>query len=332
MNRVLCCALSSDQGPHIDLLPRMGFVCDVVDPSIDLWDPEQLCACLQDYDAVIAGSEPYPEQVIAGCPRLRVIARAGVGYDAVDVNACDRNSVVLTTTPGVNHHAVAEQAIALIVALSRNVVLRDRQVRAGVWERVSGPRLWGQTLGLLGLGRIGQAVAIRGRGLGMNVIAADPFISPSVAEEAGAKLVSLDQVLETSDYLSLHSPVDDTTHRLINETSIARMKPGAILINTARGQLVDEDALVSALRSGHVGGAGLDVFDAEPLSTDSPLVTMDNVILSGHIAGLDDESHHDTYQMIVDTLVQLRDGEWPTEQIRNLEDVDDWKWQTDSPA
>ncbi len=326
MNRVLCCALSSDQGPHIELLPENGFVCDIVDPALDLWDSEQLCTCLQGYHAVIAGSEPYPDHVIKGCPQLRVIARAGVGYDAVDVSACDRQGIVLTTTPGVNHHAVAEQAIALIVALSRNVVLRDRQVRAGIWERVSGPRLWGQTLGLLGLGRIGQAVAIRGRGLGMNVIAADPFISQAVADGAGARLVSFDEVLETSDYLSLHSPVDDTTHRLINEASISRMKSGANLINTARGQLVDQEALISALRSGHLGGAGLDVFDSEPLSTDSRLVTMDNVILSGHIAGLDDESHRDTYQMIVDTLVQLRDGEWPAEQIRNLEGVKDWKW------
>jgi len=313
------------------LLPEKGFVCDIVDPALDLWDSAQLSTCLQGYDAVIAGSEPYPAQVIDGCPQLRVIARAGVGYDAVDLQACDRKGIVLTTTPGVNHHAVAEQAIALIVSLSRNVVLRDRQLRAGIWERVSGPRLWGQTLGLLGLGRIGQAVAIRGRGLGMNVIAADPFVSPSVADEVGATLRSLDEVLETSDYLSLHSPVDDATHRLINDATIARMKSGAILINTARGQLIDEGALIAALRSGHLGGAGLDVFDVEPLSTGSPLVAMDNVILSGHIAGLDDESHRDTYQMIVDTLVQLRDGEWPAEQIRNLEGVENWEWQV-SPS
>jgi len=332
MNRVLCCALSSDKGPHIESLPENGFVCDIVDPSLDLWDPEQLTSCLRGYDAVIAGSEPYPEQVISGCPQLRVIARAGVGYDAVDLKACDRSGVVVTTTPGVNHHAVAEQAIALIVALSRNIVLRDRQVRAGVWERVSGPRLWGQILGLIGLGRIGQAVAIRGRGLGMNVIAADPFVSKEVAEAAGATLVSLDEVLETSDFLSLHSPVDDATHRLINEETISRMKSGAILVNTARGQLVDEDALISALQDGHLGGAGLDVFDSEPLATGSPLIGMDNVILSGHIAGLDNESHRDTYQMIVDTLVQLRDGEWPTEQIRNLDGVSDWKWQLSPSA
>ena len=328
MYRVLCCALSAEQGPHIDQLPQKGFVCDVVDPALDLWDGDVLCQAMQGYDAVIAGSEPWPEAVIAGCPELRVIARAGVGFDAVDMAACDARGIVVTTTPGVNHHAVAEQAIAMMVALSRNVVHRDRQVRSGHWERISGPRLWGQTLGLIGLGRIGQATAIRGRGLGMNVIAADPFVSAETAAEFGAELVDLEQLYADSDYISLHSPVDESTFRMINQDSIARMKPGVRIINTARGQLIDELALINALRDGQVGGAGLDVFDEEPLTTDSPLVEMDNVILSGHIAGLDDESHRDTYLMIVDTLVQLRDGHWPTERIRNMEGTTDWKWET----
>ncbi len=325
--RVLCCALSSDQGPHIELLPAKGFECNVVDPSIDLWAADNLRDCLQGYAAVIAGSEPYPANVIAGCPDLRVIARAGVGFDVVDLDACDRQGVVVTTTPGVNHHAVAEQAIALLVSLARDVVHRDRQVREGIWERFSGPRIQGRTLGLVGLGRIGQAVADRGIGLGMNVIASDPFVTSPGAKEMGVELVELPELLSKSDYVSLHSPVNEQTFQMINDSTIAQMKPGARLINTARGQLVDEPALIRALQSGHLGGAGLDVFDAEPLATDSPLVQLENVILSGHIAGLDDESHRDTYLMIVDTLVQLRAGKWPQEQIRNLDGETGWTWE-----
>jgi phosphoglycerate dehydrogenase-like enzyme len=161
----------------------------------------------------------------------------------------------------------------------------------------------------------------------MNVIAVDPFAVPELAKEMGVQLVDLPQLLSGSDYISLHSPVDEQTFQMINASTIAQMKPGVRLINTARGQLIDEPALITALQSGRVGGAGLDVFDAEPLSADSPLIGLDNVILSGHIAGLDDESHRDTYLMIVDTLVSLRDGEWPQEQIRNLAGVTGWAWE-----
>jgi len=310
----------------LEVLPANDIECAIVDPAKDLWQPEILCECLQGFDAVIAGSEPYPDAVISGCPQLRVIARAGVGFDAVDLAACDREGVVLTTTPGVNHHAVAEQAIALIVSLSRDVVRRDREVRAGVWKRESGPRLWGQTLGLVGLGRIGQAVAVRAAGLGMRVIATDPQM-PSSAADNDVELVSLDELLAASDYVSLHAPIDDRTLRMINSSTIHQMKPGTRIINTARGQLIDESDLVAALQSGHLGGAGLDVFDSEPLAVNSPLIAMENVILSGHVAGLDDESHRDTYLMIAETLIQLRDGGWPQDKIRNLAGVTDWSWQ-----
>ncbi len=326
MPRVLCCALSSDQGPHLEILPANGINCVIVDSAKDLWHPKTLRESLQGFDAVIAGSEPYPDSVIFGCPQLRVIARAGVGFDAVDLAACDLQGVVVTTTPGVNHHAVAEQAIAMMVSLSRDVVRRDRDVRAGVWTRESGPRLWGQTLGLVGLGRIGQAVAVRADGLGMRVVAADPFIKPSAAADLDVDLLGIEELLCKSDYVSLHAPVDGQTQGMINSSTIQTMKPGARIINTARGQLIDESALIDALQSGHLGGAGLDVFDSEPLAADSPLMAMDNVILSGHIGGLDDESHRDTYLMIAETLIQLRDGGWPQDQIRNLEGVTDWTW------
>ncbi len=331
MPRVLCCALSSEAGPHHSLLSENGFVCDVVDPDANLWDPDVLKSVLQGYDAVIAGSEPYPESVISGCPGLRVIARAGVGFDAVDVEACDRHRVVVTTTPGVNHEAVAEHTIALMTALSRNIVVRDRQVRSGIWERRSGPRLQGATLGLIGLGRIGQAVARRACGLGMHVLATDPSVSDEAAQQVGAGRVEFDRLLEESDWISLHAPGDATTERLIRAETLAQMKRGVRIINTARGQLIDEAALIESLRSGHVAGAALDVFDSEPLPVDSPLIGMDQVILTGHVAGLDDQSHEDTYRMIADTLIRLHRGQWPGDCIRNLKGITDWSWSSPGP-
>lgn len=326
IHRVLCTALSSDTGPHFDLLRQAGFDVEVVDPKLDLWQASSLIASLQGFHAVVAGSEPYSAEVIAACPDLRVIARAGVGFDAVDLSACDERRIVLCTTPGVNHHAVAEHTIAMLVAVARGFPRRDQQVRQGIWQRSPTCRIHGRTLGLVGFGRIGQATASRGIGLGMQVVACDPLADPEFAAEQGVRLVSQETLLRSSDFVSLHAPDLPETRHVINDTTLGLMKQGAILINTARGSLVDEDALIRSLQSGHLGGAGLDVFRSEPLSVESPLITMDNVLLSGHVAGLDNESHRDTYVMIAETIIRLRDGEWPTDCIQNLQQTTDWKW------
>lgn len=326
MQKVICTALSTESGPHVEMLTNAGFHIEDAPRDVNLYDPEKLLPIVKDCVAVVAGSEPWPESLIAACPKLRVLARTGVGFDAIDVPACDRHRVIVATTPGVNHHAVAEHTFALLLGVARGFPSRDQHVRACTWLRFSTPRVMGRTLGIVGLGRIGRAVATRGVGLGMKVIAYDPYPQKEFCEQWGIELHSLEDVLKASDYVTLHLPMSPQTKHVMNDKTFAMMKPGSVLINTARGLLVDEKALVRALESGHLRGAGLDVFEVEPLPGDSPLLKMSNVLLSGHLAGLDHESHHDTLEMSANTIISLSRGGWPTEAIRNLVGVRDWKW------
>ena len=326
MPTVVCTSLNSEEGPHLAVLKAGGF--DVVQPpsGVNLYDPAKLLPIVRDCEAVVAGSEPWPEDLLAACPKLRVLSRTGVGFDAIDMSACDRHRVVVATTPGVNHHAVAEHTFALLFGVGRGFPSRDQYVRACTWKRVSTPRIIGTTLGIVGLGRIGRAVATRAVGLGMKVIAFDPYPNREFVEQWGIELADFDSLLSRSDYVSLHLPMGQETKHIMNASTFAKMKPGSVLINTARGLLVDETALVDALNSGHLRGAGLDVFEVEPLPSDSPLLKMNNVLLSGHLAGLDHESQRDTLTMCAETIVSLFKGGWPTECIRNLAGVSNWKW------
>jgi D-3-phosphoglycerate dehydrogenase len=314
-------------GPHLDVLKSAGFNFREISRSVNLKDNDQLISALTAADAVIAGAEPYPRKVIEALPRLRAIARSGVGYDAIDLTACDAAGVVVMTTPGVNHHSVAEHTFALLFGVARGFPMADRRVREGKWKRTSGPRVMGSTIGVVGLGRIGQAVASRAIGVGMTVLAYEPFpLQAFLKEWPGVVLTSLDELFAKSDYVSLHLPLAPETRHLINAKTLARMKPGSVLINTARGGLVDENALCEALESGHLRGAGLDVFEVEPLPLESPLLKFDNVLFAGHTAGIDNESKHDTFKMCADNLVALYNGGWPTECVVNLRGTSGWKW------
>jgi D-3-phosphoglycerate dehydrogenase len=326
MAKVFCSALNTDVGPHIELLKSAGFTVLHPKPGQNLYDAETLFAAVQDCVGIIAGSEPWPRKLIEGSPKLRVLSRTGVGYDAIDLAACNDRGVVVATTPGVNHHAVAEQTIAMLLGVARGYPLRDQQVRLGSWQRVSTPRVMGRTLGIVGLGRIGRAVATRAVGLGMKVLAYDPYPPVEFADQWNVQMTSLDELFQQSDYITLHLPMGPEVKHLINARTIGLMKPDTVLINTARGLLVDEAALYEALKTRRIRGAALDVFETEPLPLTSPLLKLDNILLSGHIAGLDHESQFDTLTMAADTIIQLRDGKWPAERIRNLPGVKDWKW------
>ncbi len=326
MPKVVCTALSSGSGPHFDILQKAGFEVVEVRRDVDIYQAANLLPAVRDCVAVIAGSEPWTEELLAGCPQLRVIARTGVGFDAVDVAACNKRRVVVATTPGVNHHAVAEHTIALLMGVARLFPSRDHFVRTCDWQRFSSPRVMGRTIGIVGLGRIGRAVATRAVGLGMRVVAYEPYPQREFCEQWNVELASFEDLLSQSDYVTLHLPMMAETKHVMNAKTFAKMKQGSILINTARGLLVDEPALIEALKSGHLSGAGLDVFEVEPLPSTSPLLKMHNVLLSGHLAGLDDESQRDTLTMCADTIISLSKGGWPTEAIRNLAGVTDWKW------
>jgi len=324
--KVKICALGSDDGPHVDILEQAGFEVIPGHREVGGWTEDEVIEAVGDSAAVIAGAEPYSQRVLEALPNLRVIARTGVGFDAIDTDACDRRGIVVCTTPGVNHHSVGEHAIAMILALGRGFPDLDQRVRRGEWRRVFNSRVMGSTLGIVGLGRIGRATATRAVALGMTVLAMEPYPNEEFCREHSIELTDLDDLLARSDYVSLHNPLTPESAHLMNAERFARMKQGAVLINTSRGGLVDESALVAALQSGHLGGAGLDVFEKEPLPVDSPLIGMSNVLLSGHVAGTDEQARRASQRMAAEIIVGLRDGQWPAEAIQNLRGVSDWTW------
>ena len=249
--------------------------------------PDGLPAALADADALVVRSAVQADDALmAHAPKLRVIGRAGVGVDNIDAEAATRRGIVVMNTPGANAVAVAELTIGLMLALARKLTVANAGMHAGRWEKKSlqGAELRGKTLGILGLGRIGLEVAKRAKGFGLEILGSDPFVSAAVARENGIKLVTLDELIAGSDYLTLHVGLTPQTTGVINAKTLAAMKKGVRIINCARGELVDDAALVVALKSGQVAGAALDVFASEPLK-DSPYFALDNVILTPHIAG-----------------------------------------------
>jgi D-3-phosphoglycerate dehydrogenase / 2-oxoglutarate reductase len=266
------------------------------EPGWQVVTPDQikngLPAELADADALVVRSAVQADaKLLESAPKLRVIGRAGVGVDNIDTDAATRRGIVVMNTPGANATAVAELTIGLMISLARSIPRANSTMHAAKWEKktLQGQELRGKTLGIVGLGRIGLEVARRARSFGMELIGYDPFIAPVVARENNVTLVPIDEIFRRSDYLTLHVGLTPQTEGLINATSLAIMKKGVRIINCARGELIVEQALADALKSGHVGGAALDVFHKEPLK-DSPFFELDNVILSPHIAGSTDEA------------------------------------------
>ncbi len=249
--------------------------------------PDGLPAALQDADALVVRSAvQVDDALMEQAPKLRVVGRAGVGVDNIDADAATRRGIVVMNTPGANAVAVAELTIGLMLALARKVPAANASMHAGKWEKKSlqGAELRGKTLGILGLGRIGLEVAKRAKGFGLEIIGSDPFVSAAVARENGIKLVTLDELIAGSDYLTLHVGLTPQTTGVINAKTLAKMKKGIRIINCARGELIEDGALVEALKSGQVAGAALDVFTVEP-PKDSPYAALENVILTPHVAG-----------------------------------------------
>ena len=246
-----------------------------------------LPAALADADGLVVRSAvQVDDALMAAAPKLRVIGRAGVGVDNIDAEAATRRGIVVMNTPGANAVAVAELTLGIMIGLARMVPKANATMHSGKWEKKSlqGTELRNKKLGILGLGRIGLEVARRARSFGMELIGHDPFVSAAVARENAIKLVSLEELFRESDYLTLHVGLTPQTAGIINEKTLATMKKGVRIINCARGELIVEEALASALKSGQVAGAGLDVFHQEP-PKNSPFFGLENVILTPHIAG-----------------------------------------------
>lgn len=322
---VLPVVLHRTPGPYLDVLKSAGFEISYPEPDADLSTPAKLLPFLDGVSGVLAGMEPFTREVLAQS-KLRAIARMGVGYDAIDVAAATERGIPVTITPGTNEVSVAEHTMALLLGVLRGFPLRDQLVRKGDWQRRKMPRLEGKTLGLVGLGRIGKALVPRARAFGVRILAYDPKPDQAFAESTGVRLCGLDELLRESDIVSLHAPCTPETENLINRKTLAAMKRGSVLINTARGGLVDEGALAESLANGHLFGAGLDVFKVEPLPLDSPLLRFPNVLLCTHMGGLDEESEVAMSRLAAQCLADLYQGKWPAECIVNPAVGPNWKW------
>ena len=272
---------------------------------------DELTAIIGDYDALIVRSgTQVTHDVLEHAHRLRVIGRAGMGVDNVDVNAATQRGIIVMNTPAANSIATAEQALALMLAATRHTAAAHQSMAEGRWDRklYAGTELSGKTLGIIGYGRIGRLVATRAQAFGMDVLAYDPYVSEEVARDTGITLVNLTDLLPAADYVSLHVPSTPDTENLINAESIAIMKDGVVIINAARGSLIDEAALAEALQSGKVRAAGIDVYRREPPNEDHPLIGMPNVVHTPHLGASTAEAQRDVSAQIAEQVLDALRG------------------------
>ncbi|MDD4079894.1 MAG: phosphoglycerate dehydrogenase [Eubacteriales bacterium] len=271
---------------------------------------QELLSRLEGADGYIAGVDYITAEVVAAMPEsLKVISRYGAGTDRVDLNACKKRGITVTNTPGANATAVCELAFALMLSSARNIPELHAAVQEGRWPRSDGMELAGKTLGIVGLGAIGKKLAIRAAAFEMRVLASDPYLDAAFAKNHGITAMGLDGLLENSDVISLHVPLTDITRHMINGGSIARMKDGAIIINTARGGLLDEEACAAAIRSGKLRGLGLDAFEQEPL-VDSPLKGLPRVVFTPHTGAHTAEAVRNMGMMAVQNAIAVLKGEF----------------------
>ncbi len=272
-----------------------------------------------DVDAIVAGTGLVTREVFEHAPKLKIVARDGVGYDNVDVAAASEHGVWVTIAPADElFSTVADHAMALMLCVARKVCVADRSLRSGSWDVLMGAVLEGKTLGILGLGRIGYKIAMRGKGFNMKIIYYDAVRKEDVEGELGIEFRSFDKLLEESDYLVISVPLTAQTKGMVSERELRKMKKSAYLINIARGPIVDHQALVKALREGWIAGAGLDVFYEEPLPPDDPILTLDNVVLTPHIAGQSEESLEARSKVIAEEILRVFRGEEPKYAVNRV--------------
>lgn len=255
--------------------------------------PEELKSVIKDYDALLVRSATkVTKDIIDAASKLKVVGRAGVGLDNVDLNAATQKGIIVMNTPGGNTVSTAEHAVSMILSLSRNIPQANASMKKGEWKRSKfmGVELYAKTLGIVGFGRIGKEVAKRALSFGMNILAFDPFLSKEVAESLGIKVVELKELFQESDYITVHTPMTEETRHMVSTEQFKIMKKGVRVINCARGGIIDELALVAAVKEGKVAGAALDVFEKEPLAADNELLKLDNVILTPHLGASTEEA------------------------------------------
>ena len=286
--------------------------CDFVHSDLERPPTEdEMLARIGDADVLISGTEPVTARVIAAAPKLKVISKHGVGYENIDLAAAAARNIPVTLCGGASTDSVADLAWALLLAVARQVPAADASVKRGEWKRFVGPELRGKTLGVVGLGQIGKAVARRAKGFGMDLVAHDAFEDRAFAASWGVRYLPLDELLAASDFVSLHAPVTDATRKMMNADRLRRMKRTAFLVNAARGELVDEDALYQALKERVIAGAATDVFTREPPGKDHPLLALDNFVATPHTAAQTHEALRRMGEQCAENVLRVLRGEKP---------------------
>lgn len=312
MKRVLLTTTSFQDTPgaHQDLLAEQGW--EVINVRGPLPEAKML-ELVGEVDALICGDDAITRAVLEkALPRLSVISKYGIGIDKIDVAATEELGIPLCSTPGVNHTTVAEHVFGLLIILAKNLVEEINYTRSGQWKRLIGHEIMGKTMGIAGLGRIGKEVAIRAKAFGLPVKAFDVYWDEAFAKEHGVERCdSMEELLSGADVISLHTNLTEETHHLVNKESIAKMREGVIIINCARGELVEVDAMVEALRSGRVAGYGTDVLDVEPPPSDHPLLGAPNCVVTPHIGSRTYESVVRQGSAAVENLRRALAGEKP---------------------
>ncbi|MDH6196851.1 D-3-phosphoglycerate dehydrogenase [Mycobacterium frederiksbergense] len=310
-NHVVITTAFLQPGDTVDELLRGAGLTVEHRPELDTLPPTQRAEILRGADAIIAGTRPLTASDIATARRLKIIVRTGVGYDSVDVSAATQRGIPVCVTAGANRQAVAEHVFALMLAAARRIPETLRDVERGAWDQLTGRELRGSTLGIVGLGSIGKAVAVIAGGFGMRIVAYDPCFDAGFAAEHGIERASLDDLLRRSDFLTLHIALTEETRHLIDARALGLMKSDCVVINTARGGIVDERALKDAVDRGRIAGAALDVFEQEPLPTDSPLHQVPQIVTTGHIAGATREARRNSGEMAARNVIGILNGGQP---------------------
>ena len=274
--------------PHLDRFRPIFAANNIelfVPPVEERFEEEDLLPWMGDIDGVICGDDRFTERVLEASPRLKVISKWGTGIDSIDKAACQRLGIALCNTPNAFSEPVADTVFGYMLAFVRRQPWMDRAMKGGTWQKINGRSLCECTLGIIGVGDVGKAVARRAPAFGLRLLGHDLVDMPAeFVAETGIEMVSREELLHQADFVSINCDLNPTSYHLINDATLALMKPEAVLINTARGPVVEEAALIRALQSGQIGGAALDVFELEPLPADSPLRQMDNVLLAPHNA------------------------------------------------
>lgn len=303
---------ASGMGEFVAMLESGGYEVYIEPTHTTILDEGTLIRELSGCRAFIGSVCPFTPRVMDACPELKIISRTGVGYETIDIPAATERGIAVCITPGTGAESVSEYALALMLAVSRNVALQDRLVRAGKWERSIGPVLWHKTLGVIGTGYIGKKLIQLSTGFGMKVLAYDLRRDEAFARQYNVTYCdSLDELLTQSDYVSVHVNLTERTRNLIGLEEMKKMKPSSIIINVARGGIINEDGLHRALSSGIIAGAGLDVFAAEPVNKDNPLLRLDNVVCSAHNAGSSNEGKNYTMEAAVQNVLDVDAGKTP---------------------